>query len=94
MMKVRSGVQASEDRVEYSITTTLAKEYLQNKFNLLTSTAKKKGLNIPEVDIMMYNEKLGKNLFWYQTKKMMRFQVSLNQKIQIMQDFILHSMSF
>lgn len=61
MMKVRSGVQASEDRVEYSITTTLAKEYLQNKFNLLTSTAKKKGLNIPEVDIMMYNEKLGKN---------------------------------
>ena len=45
MMKVRSGVQASEDRVEYSITTTLAKEYLQNKFNLLTSTAKIKGLN-------------------------------------------------
>ena len=61
MIKVRSGVQASEDKIEYSITTTMAKEYLQSKFNLLATTAKKKGMNIPEINIMMYNEKLGKN---------------------------------
>ena len=49
MIKVRSGVQASEDKIEYSITTTMAKEYLQSKFNLLATTAKKKGMNIPEI---------------------------------------------
>ena len=53
---VRSGVRASEDSMMFHVTTDQAKDYLQTKFNLIREAAKKKGINMPEINIIMYTQ--------------------------------------
>ena len=57
---VSSGVRASEDSMMFHVTTDQAKDYLQTKFNLIREAAKKKGINMPEINIIMYTQEMGK----------------------------------
>lgn len=61
MMKVRSGAEASNDEIIYKFTTEDAKSYLQKKFNMIKAAFEKKGVNFPDIKLIMYNQELGKN---------------------------------
>ena len=57
---VRSSLRELDDEKVYRISTDQAKKYLQTKFDMIGKSLKARGVQFPDMKLVMYNQEIGK----------------------------------